>query len=277
MIFCRELNHEFETVKEMHRAIKQNLSRIKQAKKATIKHSDGLEVFTPAGTATKAEDGQEKRLDYGDKIYPVINTTKYLDSHQDVHLDGIWNKSVQEQAGKVALIINHKYEIGKVIAFPEDVVPLVKEMEWKQLGRDYAGKTEALIFESTMKEDACDIGFKMYQNKRAVQHSICMEYVKMELAVNSDDEDWKGERDMWEKYLPIIVNPEKAIKFGYFWAIQEAKMYREGSMVLFGSNDVTPTLYNMEAEKFTSETKEPTAVTQARIEKLNHLLNILKS
>jgi hypothetical protein len=276
MIFCRELNQEFASQKELFTALKANMTRIKQAKKATIKHSDGLEIIAGKTTTSKAE-GQTERLKYGDKVYPVINTTKVLDSHMDVHLDGIWNKSAQEQAGKVALIINHDYKIGQVIAYPEDVVPMVKVMDWKDLGREWEGQTEALIFESTIKEDANDIAFKAYQNRRAVQHSVCMEYVKFEMAVNSDDEDWAQERANWEKYLPIIANPEKAIKFGYFWAVAEAKIYREGSMVLLGSNDVTPTLYDYNgAEKITPK-QEPTSVTPERMQELNKLINILKS
>lgn len=277
MIFCKELNTEFQTQKELLGAFKKHLSKIKLAKKSTLKFSDafGGSLFLPS-VASKQE-GEPKRLEYGDKVYPVINTTKYLDSHMDVHLDGIWNKSVQEQAGKVALITNHEYKIGSVIAFPEDVTPLVKVMPWKSLGKEYEGETEALIFDATLKEDASDIGFKMYQNKRAVQHSVCMEYVKFELAILSDDEEWKQERANWEKYLPLVVNPEKAIKYGYFWAVQEAKIYREGSMVLQGSNDVTPTLYSIGADKITPAKEEPTQVTQERVQKINELITLIKS
>jgi len=277
MIKCKELNTEFASQKELFEALKRNISKVKQAKKATLKFSDGFELFGVKGEATKQEE-EGKLLEYGDKVYPVINTTKYLDSHNDVHLDGIWNKSVQEQAGKVALVIDHEYKIGKVIAFPEDVVPMVKTLSWKELGRPYEGMTEALIFESTLRDDASETGFKMYRNKRAVQHSISMEYVKLELAVNSDDPDWKQEKSNWEKYLSLIVNPEKAIKQGYFWAVQEAKIYREGSMVLQGSNDATPTLYNLGADGITPNSKtEPTEVTQARVQKINELITLIKN
>jgi len=276
MIYCKELDQNFDSIAELHKALKANKSKILTAKKGAVKFSDGIALFGEKVGVNK-EVSEGKRLEYGDKIYPVINTTKILDSHMDVHLDGIWNKSVQEQAGKVALIINHEYKIGKVIAFPEDVTPLVRSLDWKELGRDYEGKTEALIFESTLKEDACDIGFKYYQNKRAVQHSVCMEYVKLELAINSDDSDWKSERQNWEKYLPVIVNPEKAIKFGYFWAVSEAKIYREGSMVLLGSNEATPTLYDLGAEKITPANTEPTEVTSKRVTEINNLITFLKS
>jgi hypothetical protein len=275
MIHCKELNADFESIKDLHQALKANKKKVIQAKKGAIKYSDGMSFFVGKKGAEK-EEADEKKLEIGDTIYPVINTINYLDSHMDVHLYGIWKKSVEEQAGKVALIMNHDYKVGKVIAFPEDVVPMIKEMDWRELGRDYEGKTEALIFQSKLTEDSAEIAFKMYRNKRAVQHSVSMEYVKVELAVNSDDEDWKQERANYEKYFPLIVNPEKAIKFGYFWAVQEAKIYREGSMVLQGSNDATPTLYSIGAEKFTPA-EEPTNVTPERVDKINQLINLLKS
>ena len=67
-------------------------------------------------------------------------------------------------------------------------------------------------------------------------------------------------------YINEIANKDKAIEQGYFWAVTEAKISKEGSMVLFGSNDVTQIIENKtEAEKITSEIKEePTQVTQKR-------------
>ena len=277
MIFCKELNKEFETKEEVLQELKTHLKQITLAKKATIKKADAFPMFWGGeknGTTKANEEPTE--LKYGDYIYPVINTTLYLDSHQDVHLDGIWNKSAKEQAGKVSLIINHDFRVGKVISFPNEVEPMVKRMKWKDLGRSYEGETEALIFKALLTEDSNDTGFRYYKNRRPVEHSICMEYVKIHLAVDSDDEDWKEERNNWEKYLPLVVNPEKAIQMGYFWAVAEAKIHKEGSMVLRGSNDVTPTLYDIGAEKITPEKEEPTKVTPERMQKINELINLTK-
>jgi hypothetical protein len=258
----------------MFRAMKANMSKMMAAKKATIKISDGWESGTIKTESEKAAGGP-KELEFGDKIYPVINTTLYMDSHDDVHLNGIWNKTIGEQKGKVALILNHDYKIGQVISYPEDVVPMVKIIPWKDLGRKYEGDTEALIFESTLSDDSNEIGFKAYKNGRKVQHSVRMMYEKISLAINSDSEDWKEERKTWEKYLNSIANKERAIELGYFWAVKEARIYKEGSMVLEGSNDVTPTLY--EAGSYSTSTSESEKSTQKRLNLLNELLTLSKS
>ena len=70
-----------------------------------------------------------------------------------------------------------------------------------------------------------------------------MQYVKIDLAINSDAEDTIEEKAVWEKYISQIANKEAVIEQGYFWAVTEAKIYKEGSMVLAGSNDVTPMIY----------------------------------
>lgn len=273
MIHCKILDRDFRTHEEMFKAMRANIGKMMAAKKAVIKNSDGWESGQIKTVAEKAAGGP-KELEFGDKVYPVINTTLYMDSHDDVHLNGIWNKTISEQKGKVALILNHDYRVGKVIAYPEDVVSMVKIIPWKDLGRDYGGETEALIFEATLSDDSNETGFKAYKNGRKVQHSVRMIYDKVSLAVNSDGDDWAEERNTWETYLPKIVNKERAIELGYFWAIKEARIYKEGSMVLEGSNDVTPTLY--EAGNYSTSTREPEKSTQKRLNLLNELLTLTK-
>lgn len=273
MIFCKELERAFTSKEEMLDELKANKKQVMLAKKATIKRADAVPMMYGASAVKKSGDDSTE-LGYGDIVFPVINTTLWLDSHRDVHLNGIWNKSVKEQKGRVSLIINHDFSVGSVISFPDEVEPMVKTIPWKELGREYEGDTEALIFKSVLTEDSNATAFRYYKNRRPVQHSICMEYVKIHLCADSQDEDWVNENKNWEKYLPLIVNPENAIKLGYFWAVEEAKIYREGSMVLNGSNEVTPTLYEIGAEKFTPN--EPDYSTQEKIKKINELINLTK-
>ena len=65
-----------------------------------------------------------------------------------------------------------------------------------------------------------------------------MRYVQCEIAIY--DENDEKEMDFWNKYIAQVVNREKAEKYGFFWVVTEA-ILREGSSVLFGSNDITPT------------------------------------
>ena len=276
MIRCKILNEDFNTYEEMFSAIRKHYSKIKSIKKSILKSSDGFEAYEGLDRReTKKDTGEQAQIDVGSKVYPVINTTRYMDSHDDVHLNGIWNKTIQESVGKIALVMNHEYKMGQVIAYPEDVVPMVKVVPWKDLGRDYEGDTEALIFEALLSDDSNDTGFKAYRNRRKVQHSVRMQYVKIDFAVNSDKEEWKEERKVWEKYINSIANKDKALKNGYFWAVKEAKIYKEGSMVLEGSNDATPTLY--EADSYITSTVEPEKSTQKRLALLNEILTLSKS
>ena len=76
-------------------------------------------------------------------------------------------------------------------------------------------------------------------NKDVDQHSVGMIYVKILLCLNdaTDVDKFKN----WNSYYSNIINPEKADRQGFFFAVTEAKLL-EVSNVLFGSNEITPTL-----------------------------------
>lgn len=255
--YCKILNKAFDDQKEMFRALVDNQEDIINIKKSAIKNSDpiGLQIKRDIPNEVIKALQPNKRLDYGDYVHPVINTTKYLDSHQDVHIDGIWDKSLKEQQGKTYLIVNHELEVGKVITWPKDVTPMVQDIKWKDLGADYTGETQALIFKSKLTTRTNKDAFEAYAEGDPVQHSVRMQYVKMRMAINN--KDYKEEFEAWQTYYPMIANKEDADKEGFFFAILEAKIFKEGSMVLAGSNDITPTLYDFEPPNKALNTTEP--------------------
>lgn len=261
---CKDLKGKsFETKREMFTALKASKQEIAALKKNVIKFSDAID-FIVKGGETKKESGSTK-LQYGDFIYPVINTTNYLDSHGDVHFPGIWDKSAEAQQGKTYLIINHELSLGNVISYPRDVEILIKMMDWHMLGRSYAGQTQALIFKAKVTEKSNQAAYYAYRDGEEIQHSIRMQYVKIELAINDGGEYFKEEKAVFDKYIDQIANKEYALEEGFFWAVLEAKIYKEGSAVLFGSNDVTPTLYDIENKDIqppTSIENEPPTSTQ---------------
>ena len=252
-------DREFSTKEELFIALKENAELIIDLKKSSLDNSDSLKMIP-----FKATDEIGKAHGFEDGfIYPVINTTKYLDSHNDVHLNGIWNKSASEQQGKVYYIANHDLSVGKVIAYPKDVEILIKTMTWKSLGANYDGSTQALIFKISKDKIRLQEAKDIINEKIDIEHSIRMQYVKMSLAVNSKDPDFLEEKATYDKYLNSIANKEKAIEKGYFWAIEEAKIYKEGSMVLGGSNEITPMMYSKSIEPLkNTQTNEPLISTQ---------------
>lgn len=257
MIYCKHLDKHFTDKKAMLTELWERKDEIMSLKKATIKKTDGCGHFIVAKSVQKeAEEG--RKLQFGDVVTNVINTTNYLDSHDDVHLPGIWDKSVQEQNGKTFHVVDHDLKVGSVVSYPGDTKLEVRRMPWRELGLDVDGLPDALLFHSTMTDKTNADAFKAYRDNAPVQHSIRMQYVRLSLAVN--DPDNKEAYAIWQQYLPSIINREKAEEQGYFFAIHEAKIYKEGSTVLFGSNDMTPSLGfkdNTQHQPQKSTEKEP--------------------
>lgn len=240
MIFCKTLNKQFNDKKAMFLELKERKEELFALKKATIKTTDECAHSIKGETVIKSDDGTQRALQIGDTVICVINTTNYLDSHDDVHLSGIWDKSAAEQTGKTFHVSDHDLKIGSVVAYPKDVSIEVKQMQWRELGVDADGMTDALLFHTKMTDKTNSDVFKVYRDKDPVQHSIRMQYVKIALAVN--DPEMKEEYALYQAVLPKILNKDKAEEMGYFFAVSEAKIYKEGSTVLFGSNDITPSL-----------------------------------
>jgi hypothetical protein len=273
MIFCKELNTEFKNKAELFKAIVKEYDKIVAVKKATIKSSDGvpMRMLTTKGEAMKSFDFMKNG-----KYYPVINTTNILDSHSDVHLKNIWTKSVKDQQGKVFYLVNHSIKVGDVVAWPDNVRPFVQELSWEELGYEYEGTTEALIYEVELDDDSNDTAVKAIKNKRPVQNSVRMQYVKIEMCINSGDKDHKDYKANYDKYFPEIANKEAEVE-GYFWAVSEAKIVKEGSMVLDGSNQATPILENNTSQPSEDTDDEPPKSTPKRIDaaKLKQIINSL--
>ena len=88
-----------------------------------------------------------------------------------------------------------------------------------------------------------------------------MQYVKISLGINSTEKDFAEQKAYYDKRISEIANKEVVEEQGYFWGVEEAKIVKEGSMVIFGSNDATPIQYT-EAVIDTSGKQEPSKDTQ---------------
>lgn len=255
-----------------------NKSLLIAQKKSRIKEADAFSyaapLFSDNGSTIKAEAAVIPASATKLKVRSIINTTKLYDSHGDVHIDGIWNKSVKETKDNY-LVNQHDFSFEGIIS--DNVHAFVKTYTWKELGFDYPGETQALVYDSVLtKEDAGDM-FERYRKGKVKNHSVGMRYVKMALAVNV--ERYKDEFETWEKYFDDIANKEDAEAAGYFWAVTEAKNI-EGSAVIRGSNFVTPT----QSVRETKNIFEPDQSTQnlsrskntQTLAELNKLLSLTK-
>lgn len=243
-----------------------NEALIIHAKKSEIKKADGVTVSrffvddrgvitSKAASAAPVISDSATRL----KLSVVINTTNYFDSHWDVHIPGLWNKSLSDnKKNGFYLLERHGTRFQDVIG--EGIKGTAVKMSWSDLGFDYPGITEALMFTGEIEKSRNEYMFGQYAKRYVKQHSVGMRYVKMITCIN--DDDYPVQKENWDKYIKVVVNRDEAEAEGIFWAILEAKV-NEGSAVLFGSNDLTPTQYVEEVpQKISRTVYEPVSTTQ---------------
>ena len=275
MIVVKEFpDKEFSNKEELFKALKENKKQLISLKKSIEKRADSfnyVSVNSEIKTINKEDNGIIVNPDKL-QVKVVINTTNFLDSHNDLHINGIWNKSVSDNKFFLHLQ-EHEREFDKVIT--DESIGSIQSLTWKSLGYPYSGKTEALIFDSTIEKNRNEFMFNQYSNGWVKNHSVGMRYVKIDLAINSESEFDKDEKELWDKYYPTIANKEVADERGYFWVVSEAKII-EGSAVVMGSNSATPTLSVEQKEEplqDTQQKEEPTVVTQKEEKLLKDLLN----
>ena len=273
MIKALEFPHkEFATKEELFSELVKEKKNIISLKKSAIKNADALfyepqTILNKSLVETKQEAIETGGIPETLNVKVVINTTNFIDSHNDVHIDGIWNKTLKDNKSFLHLQ-EHEREFNKVIS--DDAKGYIKVMSWQELGYGYKGNTEALVFDSKISKKRNEFMINQYANGWVKNHSVGMRYVNLDLAINSEAEWDKDYKAIWDKYYPVIANKELADEKGYFWAVTEAKII-EGSAVVMGSNSATPTLETKENTESEDKTElepskdtlniEPTEVT----------------
>lgn len=241
---------EFSTKKELFKWLSENNRLVINTKKSTMKKADGfsysLMLVDDKGLLIDKSEKAIKEDTERIKVRSIINTTRLLDSHGDVHIDQLWNKSLKENTDNY-LCNQHDFSFEGVIS--DKVHAFAKQMSWSELGYSgYSGNTQALVFDSIIDKNESPFMFDKYVQGKVKQHSVGMMYKQLFLCIN--DPSYKEYFANWEKYFPDVANKDDAEEQGYFYAVTQAKVI-EGSAVLKGSNFVTPT-QSVEAAKDTS-------------------------
>jgi hypothetical protein len=233
---------QFQTQKEFLRYLVDNKKELINFKRAAIKHADAAVSDTTVSKAltTSYDDDLKSGII---KRTVIGNTYNWLDSHDDVHVDGTFEKSIKEKQESIWHLHDHEHKITAKVGKPVSIYE--KQVAWKDLGVDIPGRTTVVMMDTNIIKDYNPLIYSMYLGKEINQHSVGMHYVQIDLAVN--DEEMKAEFATWNKYIAGIGNKDKAIEQGYFWAVKEAKLV-EISAVLAGSNELTPTVHNEEKE-----------------------------
>ena len=239
-----ELKH-YRDKKEMFRHIVANKTDVIRMKTAEPKESNVVTLSAGRQFANKAEEGSGQWLYKNDIEAGVLertivaNTYNWMDSHDDVHLDGIFSKSIGERATRVPHLHDHIFQLDARVGYTTGLFE--KAVNWRTLGIDMEGATTALVAESKIMKALNPTVYEDYLNDRVDQHSVKMAYIGIKLAIN--DKDFEEEYKVWQSVIDKLGNAEAADKQGYFWAVYEAKLF-EYSAVLLGSNELTPTLTN---------------------------------
>ena len=227
--------------------MKDNLALLIAEKKSATKEADPITLSVNInsrlavdkdGQLTKAAENIQLDLTKSDVVLNVINTTNIMDSHMDVHIPGIWKKSLKENKFFLHLQ-EHTMAFDHIIS--DEAKAYTEKIAWKDLGYDAIGTTEALIF-ATPFTGRNEYMEEQYRNGWVKNHSVGMQYVRIKFCVNRpDDEYYKEEYANWQTYIDQVINRDAAEAVGMFWAVLEAKI-AEGSAVVKGSNFITPSL-----------------------------------
>jgi len=277
MIYCKELKQDFDNKEDLFKALAENETLIHTAKKGQIYKSidKGLQIVTDQKGIEKAlTSDANKGLKFDDNYYYfVVNSSNILDSHNDMHVDGNWKKTVKEQQGKVFLVFDHTLKRSEIIAMKEDVELMTAKIPFSMLGKSYEGETYSLIYKVAKYKIANKEAKQWLEDGYKLEASVRMQYIKMRTAFKSNNPDYAKQNAVYEEYYDLISNKEDFEEIIYFHVIDEAKNVYESSLVLFGSNSATGMIEQenkTDADIITPEIKEePTMVTHEVKRKLS--------
>ena len=227
-MILKQLN-QIEDKAERLAFILANKREIIRAKKHSIKHK---RANMPVLPIHDIEGLKAAPSDSG--LFTIVgNSVGFFDSHHDVSMKGSFNRTVQQNGKFIQILNSHRSDsISDIIAANRGV--FIQDMPIKALGYDRDGNTEVL---AANIEPLSPSVAKRYEMGAITQHSIGLQYIKLELAVN--DPSQEEEYGNWTRNINKVINKEDAIENGYMWLVFEQKVF-EISAVVFGSNGFTP-------------------------------------
>lgn len=242
---------EFNTQKELFRYLVTEKELVLSQRKSITKRADAC-VFMPLTIDTGAflvEKGL-KPVYSNDKEAGILkrtilaNTYWWMDSVSDVHIGkgegdtAIFTESIKNRASKIFPIDQHNWSLdgrmGKTLNIYEESI------SWRALGVGRTGMTEGLFADAEIHKSKNEKRYNDYLNDEIDQHSVGMNYIDVELAVN-DENEFPKEFKVFQKYISKIGNRSTVEKQGFFFAVSKAKL-AEYSAVIAGANELTPVM-----------------------------------
>jgi len=235
----------FNDKQELFDYLRKNKSMLINQKKSAVKAPEyGFGIAQTNEDYLKPDSNKEFGIIATDTkkttVKCVINASNIIDSYLDLHLPKLFNRSVKNNKDPLHLQ-EHKMLYDFIIGDGlEEVKSYVTTMSWKNLGYEFEGKTDLLMHDVyfTGRNPTMEERYKANQVK---YHSVGMQYVELFFCVDSEEKWWREEKDNFDQYIEMAVNPDVAKENGYFWAVKEAKEV-EGSAVVRGACPTTPTI-----------------------------------
>lgn len=271
---------QFESKEDLFKELRENADKIIACKKANIYESHTKNAvptsFVPASVIDKGitvKTGPQLKEGF---VYPIMNTTNYFDSHEDVHFDGTFVRSAKDQNGKLFYVTDHIVSVDTIIAWPQDVKVMVKDIPWSWVNKNYDGTTQAVMYEIEKKKIRHNKALEIINDNLPIQNSVRMQYIVIKLGMNSDNPLDKEAKAYYDLRISQIVNRDEVDKIGYFFGVEEAALRTEGSMVPLGSNDATSVQQRKdEADTITSEHKDEPVIPTTQTKQYFFNANII--
>ena len=168
---------KFTDKMDQTRFIKKHFEELKEIKKAEYKTNSQPII---SGLKTKMFEPQIEDItsDFIE-VKTVINTTNIIDSHLDLHMPNIWNKTVKDNPYSHHLK-QHENKFESVIS--KKAKSYNENSNFNQLGLDVNFKTVANINEFVLERSKIPFMFDAYKNGDVDQHSVGMLYVDLDIA-----------------------------------------------------------------------------------------------
>lgn len=266
---------KFGTKSELFAYLRENESKIIKQKKSMPIKSDLFEwgCLPVNQKQTVKENGDS--LNEGEiEVNNIANLSGWCDSYMDVMIKDSWKKTIDDK-GIVYHLKNHSYKTDDIVGKDPELYSKVFNLDYFGIQSDVE-KAQALMMRSIVSKEYDKKTFLLYRDGQVKQHSIGLRYIIIKLCLDSDLEEDKMYKDNWDKYYSQVINKELVDKYGFFWAVVEAKIL-ENSCVLFGANEHTGTYSTSAKEEIeavddnTSETEPPTGTQKDHLKYYRNL------
>lgn len=242
--------HQFDSQEAQFEYLRKNADKIIAQKKSLPTTTDDLDFGYSIGSgkafASKAAGMMSVASDTEGEINVevIANVSGWCDSQMDVMLKDSWKKSINDLGASGQRLFyhlkDHEYEMDAIIGKEAKLYSKDISLDMFNIFTDIK-KAQALIMSSIVSEIYAGKCFHLYKDGEIKQHSIGLQYHKIYLCMNSNEAEDVQYKENWDKYYSQVINKDKVDAKGYFWAVAEARIL-EVSAVLFGANELTPTL-----------------------------------